>query len=114
MVGLFSPRELLYLPGYVITVSVSAAAISLVVGSASKWRRPRTATIIGGVLIPGAMLVLALYILFFTPDAPLPSPNDAKAMGAIGLFMLAAITYPFTLATSFLVVRRKTRHLQCS
>jgi len=108
MSGIIGSRDLAYLVGYLTVVTSAAIITTLATGVVSKWRLPRTTAAMGGVLFPAAILALAGYIFALTPDGP--PPNDAKGMAAVGLFVLAAVTYPFTSIASFLVARRATRH----
>jgi len=107
MGGIVATRELPYLVGYLIAVTAAAIITTLAVGFVSRWRHPHITALVGGCLIPAAIVGFAGYILIFTPDGP--PPNDAKGMAAVALFLLAALTYPFTSIASFLVARRARR-----
>jgi ABC-type transport system involved in cytochrome c biogenesis permease subunit len=108
MSGIIASGDLPYVAGYLIVMTSAAIVTTLATGYASKWRLPRTTALMGGALFPAGILGLAGYILFLTPDGP--PPNDVKGMAAVALFVMAAVTYPFTSIASFLVARRATRY----
>lgn len=101
---LIASRELPYFVGYLIAVVGITVIATLIIGIISKWRFPQATAAFGGIIIPAAILGLAGYVLFFTPDGS--PPNDGKDMAAVGLFVLAAVTYPFTAIAGFLIARR--------
>jgi hypothetical protein len=107
MGGIIALREVPYLIVYLIIAMSIAAIATLSAGRLTKWRYPQVTVVFGAFLIPVMIIGFIAYIIVVYPNGP--PPNDAKAMAAAGLILLAVVTYPFTAVSSYLVGRQATR-----
>lgn len=109
MGSLASARDIPFLLIYAIVAIVLTTGVCFTLGRLLAKKSRTFARFISGVFFPvlgfaGGFLLVAL--------APVgPPPNDAPAMAAFALWILAAFSLPICIVTSFVVFALAKRHL---